>query len=136
FVNQVGLSWASAGIVRIFWGCGANRMSAEAEVGTEAPAKKGMPKLFIILGAAAIVTLIAGAGLFFFLSSSGSSETGAEGAHGGAASAAAHETFIFNLPPMMVNLNGGTDGQSFMKLTIALEVADESMMSQIQPRLP
>ena len=35
-------------------------MAAEAEVGTEAPAKKGIPKLFIIIGAAvAIVTLVA-----------------------------------------------------------------------------
>jgi flagellar FliL protein len=111
-------------------------MAAEAEVATEAPAKKGIPKLFIIIGAAVIVLLLAGGGLFFFMSSSGSSEDAA-GAHGEAADAAAvHDTFIFNLPPMMVNLNSEGGGQSFMKLTVALEVADEHMMTEIQPRLP
>lgn len=109
-------------------------MAAEAEVGTEAPAKKGIPKLFIIIGAAAIVVLIGGAGLFFFLSSSGSSETAATEGHGEAA-AAAHDTFIFNLPPMMVNLNSDGNGAAVMKLTVALEVADEEMMAEIQPRL-
>lgn len=111
-------------------------MAAEAEAGTEAPAKKGIPKLFIIIGAAAIVLLLAGGGLVFFLSSSGGGEAAADG-HGGAeAGAEAHDTFIFNLPPMMVNLNSeGQDSPSFMKLTIALEVADEHMMTEIQPRL-
>ncbi|NMA98027.1 MAG: flagellar basal body-associated protein FliL [Phyllobacteriaceae bacterium] len=104
-------------------------MAAEAEVGTDASAKKGIPKLFLIIGAAAIVVLLAGGGLFFFMSSA-NSQAAAE------AEAAAHETFIFNLPPMMVNLNSETEAQAFMKLTIALEVADEEMMTRIQPRLP
>jgi flagellar FliL protein len=111
-------------------------MAAEAEVGTEAPAKKGIPKLFIIIGAAVVVLLLAGGGLFFFLSSSGGGDA-ASGGHGEAAATgeAAHDTFIFNLPPMMVNLNSEGEAASFMKLTIALEVADEHMMTEIQPRL-
>ncbi|MBJ3783927.1 flagellar basal body-associated FliL family protein [Devosia sediminis] len=111
-------------------------MAAEADLGTEAPAKKGIPKLFIIIGAAVVVLLLAGGGLFFFLSSSGGEEAAAHGeGHGEAAATAAHDTFIFNLPPMMVNLNSQGEGASFMKLTIALEVADEHMMTEIQPRL-
>ncbi len=111
-------------------------MAAEAEVGTEAPAKKGIPKLFIIIGAAIVVLLLAGGGLFFFLSSSGGGGA-TSGGHGEAAGAgrATHDTFIFNLPPMMVNLNSQGEAASFMKLTIALEVADEHMMTEIQPRL-
>ena len=111
-------------------------MAAEAEVGTETPAKKGIPKLFIIIGAAVVVLLLAGGGLFFFLSSSGGGDAAA-GGHGEAAASgeAAHDTFIFNLPPMMVNLNSEGEAASFMKLTIALEVADEHMMTEIQPRL-
>ena len=111
-------------------------MTAEAEAGTEAPAKKGIPKLFIIIGAALVVLLLAGGGLFFFLSSSGGGDA-ASGEHGEAVEAggAAHDTFIFNLPPMMVNLNSEGEAASFMKLTIALEVADEHMMTEIQPRL-
>ena len=111
-------------------------MAAEAEVGSETPAKKGIHKLFIIIGAAVVVLLLAGGGLFFFLSSSGGEGAAAEG-HGEAATAGAvaHDTFIFNLPPMMVNLNSAGETAAFMKLTIALEVADEHMMTEIQPRL-
>ena len=46
-----------------------------------------------------------------------------------------HESFIFNLPPMTVNLNTDDGVARFMKLTIALEVADEEVMTEIQPRM-
>ena len=115
-------------------------MAAEADIEDGAPAKKGIPRLFIIIGAAAIVVLLAGAGLFFFLSSSSApAEDVAHGAeasdgHGGVAEAG--HTFIFNLPPMIVNLNDHEDQQgAFMKLTVALEVANEEMMLEIQPRM-
>ncbi|MFC3705676.1 flagellar basal body-associated FliL family protein [Devosia honganensis] len=104
-------------------------MAAEAEVGTETPGRKGPSRLLLIIGAAAAILLVAGAGLFFFLSSSSDAD-------GGSAEAVGRDTFIFNLPTMMVNLNSDGDGQAYMKLTIALEVADEKMMTEIQPRLP
>lgn len=110
-------------------------MAAEAEVGTEAPAKKGIPKLFLIIGAAFIVVLLAGGGLFFFLSSSGPSDASVQ-ADGVAGTPIPQNTFIFNLPPMMVNLSTDDGNAAVMKLTIALEVADEKMMAEIQPRLP
>ena len=117
-------------------------MAAEADIEEGAPAKKGIPKLFIIIGAAAIVVLLGGAGLFFFLSSSSAPTTDAEhgaaateGEHAAGAAAAGH-TFIFNLPPMIVNLNA-EEGQkeAFMKLTVALEVANEEAMLEIQPSM-
>ena len=117
-------------------------MAAEADIEEGAPAKKGIPKLFIIIGAAAIVVLLGGAGLFFFLSSSSAPATDAEhgaaateGEHAAGAAAAGH-TFIFNLPPMIVNLNA-EEGQkeAFMKLTVALEVANEETMVEIQPSM-
>ncbi|WEK05550.1 MAG: flagellar basal body-associated FliL family protein [Candidatus Devosia phytovorans] len=116
-------------------------MAAEAEVEEGAPVKKGIPKLFIIIGAAAIVVLLGGAGLFFFLSSGSSSSADAAGEHGAAAAdghgapgAAAH-TFIFNLPPMVVNLSGENSQGAFMKLTVALEVASQEVMTEIQPSM-
>ncbi|KQX39832.1 hypothetical protein ASD04_04035 [Devosia sp. Root436] len=116
-------------------------MAAEADLEDGAPARKGIPKLFIIIGAAAIVVLLGGAGLYFFLSSSSAPAVDAEGAatadeQAAAAAAAAGHTFIFNLPPMIVNLHD-ENGQSgaFMKLTIALEVANQEMMLEIQPRM-
>lgn len=115
-------------------------MAAEADTEDGAPAKKGIPKLFIIIGAAALVVVLGGAGLFMFLSSSSAPADG-EAAHGEAAAdgheaaGAASHTFIFNLPPMIVNLNDeGAEG-AFMKLSVALEVANEEMMVEIQPRM-
>ena len=113
-------------------------MAAEAEVEGGAPAKKGIPKLFIIIGAAAIVVLLGGAGLYFFLSSSApaaDAEHGAATADGHGGTAEAGHTFIFNLPPMIVNLNDPDNAGAFMKLSVALEVGNEAMMLEIQPRM-
>ena len=115
-------------------------MAAEADIEEGAPAKKGIPKLFIIIGAAAIVVLLAGVGLYVFLSSSSApaenAEHGAATTDGHGAPAAAGHTFIFNLPTMIVNLkeDGGQKGE-FMKLTVALEVANQEMMVAIQPSM-
>lgn len=111
-------------------------MAADTEIDDEAPVKKGIPKLFIIIGAVAVVVLLAGAGTFYMLSSgTAEAEHGAEatGAEGGVIEVA--NTFIFNLPPMVINLNNEADGEAFMKLTVALEVTNEAMMLEIQPRM-
>jgi flagellar FliL protein len=105
-------------------------MAAEAEVIDGAPAKKGMPKLFILIGAAALAVVLGGAGLFVFLSAN--SAPAGNAAAGGPVAA---RSFIFNLPPMVVNLNNEGDAGAMMKLQLALEVADEAMMVEIQPRM-
>ena len=112
-------------------------MAADADI-EDGAAKKGIPRLFIIIGAAAVVVLLGGAGLFFFLSSSSApAEDAAHDAavNGGDVVDTGH-TFIFNLPPMIVNLNN-EEGQTgaFMKLTVALEVASQEVMVEIQPRM-
>jgi len=108
-------------------------MAVDAEIGEgeAGPARKGLPKKLIIMGAAGLAVLLAaGAGLYFF------AFAGHEAATPVARVEAVPETFIFNLPSMTVNLNDdGAPGDQFMKLTIALEVADESVMKQIQPRI-
>ncbi len=109
-------------------------MAVEAEIeGGEAPAvKKGIPKkLLIIGGAGVLVLLLAGAGLYFFVFAGHGAGDPAK-----AAAAAVPESFIFNLPSMTVNLNdGGAEGDTFLKLTVALEVANEGVMKEIQPRM-
>ena len=109
-------------------------MAVEADI-SESGAKKGIPKLFIIVGAAALIVVRGGAWLFFFLSKgTAEAEHGATvGEHGEVLPAA--QTFIFNLPPMIINLNKEADEEAVMKLAVALEVADEAMMVEIQPRL-
>jgi flagellar FliL protein len=113
-------------------------MTAEAEAGLvegeAAPAKKkGLSRRLILIGAAGVAVLLAaGAGLYFFVFAGREAPAAATVA----AQVAAPESFIFNLPAMTVNLNDdGAAGDQFMKLTVALEVADEGVMKEIQPRM-
>jgi flagellar protein FliL len=116
-------------------------MAAEAVAGEgEAQPKKGKMK-FIIIGAAALIVIAGGGGAFMMLS--GSKPAEAAGEHGatadahGDASGGEHgtESFVFNLPTMTVNLNSEGGTQNFMKLTIALEVANQEAMTAIQPKM-
>ncbi|WP_417582440.1 flagellar basal body-associated FliL family protein [Pelagibacterium sp.] len=95
-----------------------------------APVKKGVPKLVLIGGGVAVLLLVAAAG-GWFLTQSGDGG----GERGGDAEVAA-ETAFFDLPDIMVNLNNASDGAEFLRLRIALEVRDESMISAIEPRMP
>lgn len=102
-------------------------MALEADIESDAAPRKGLPRLLLILGAALVVVLLGGAGLYVFLSGSGASNS--------ERTAIGAPTFIFNLPPMIVNLSKEADGESLLKLTIALEVANEAMMLEMQPRM-
>lgn len=106
-------------------------MAAEAEVEEGAdPAAKRKPgkRLLIIVAGAALVVAAGAASFFFFFSAP--KDPAAE-----ARLAEVPETFIFNLPSMTVNLNSDGEGEQFLKLTVALEVANEEVMAEIQPRL-
>ena len=107
-------------------------VEAEVEEGAAASAKKGIPRRLLIMGVGGlIILLLAGAGLYFFVFAG----RGADAAKA-AAAAAEPQSFIFNLPSMTVNLNDdGAQGDQFLKLTVALEVANEGVMKEIQPRM-
>lgn len=108
-------------------------MAAEADAADDgAPtADKSKPnrRLLIFGGAAAVVLAGGGASAWFLLSSGRKDEAGPDG----------HDrpsSFIFNLPSMTVNLRSdGSATDQFMKVTIALEVANEETMQAIQPRM-
>jgi flagellar protein FliL len=112
-------------------------MTAEAEIDDAAeageaqqPAKRRLPKrLLIIIGGGVGLLLALGAGSYFLFFSGTKTPTAETHL------AVVPESFIFNLPTMTVNLNGDGDGEQFMKLTVALEVANEEMMVEIQPRM-
>lgn len=107
-------------------------MAAEADIeaGDADPvAKKKLPIMLIAMIGAGVLLLGGGAAAYFLLFS-GSKDAGKE-----AELAAVHESFIFNLPTMTVNLNADGGPAKFMKLTIALEVANEAVMAEIQPRM-
>lgn len=104
-------------------------MAAEAEVEAgEAGAAKKKPPIMLIAMIVAAVVLLGGGAAAYFLLFSGAKEEHTE-------LAAVPETFIFNLPTMTVNLNTDEGTPSFMKLTVALEVANEEVMTEIQPRM-
>lgn len=108
-------------------------MTAEAELEEgEASSAKGKKKfpLMLVAGAAAFVLIGGGAAAYFAFFAGAPGETATE-----ARLAEAHDSFIFNLPPMTVNLKSEGEGEAFMKLIVALEVADEKMMEEIQPRM-
>ncbi|MHB1110693.1 MAG: flagellar basal body-associated FliL family protein [Devosia sp.] len=106
-------------------------MVAEAEIedGADAAAKRKPSKKLLIIGAAVVLVVAAG-GASFFLFFSAPKDLASE-----MRLAEVPETFIFNLPSMTVNLNSDGEGEQFMKLTVALEVANEEMMIEIQPRM-
>ncbi len=107
-------------------------MAVEADIeGGEvaAPVKKKLPVMLIAMVGAAVVLLGGGAAAYFLLFSA-PKDAAAEGHL-----AAVPETFIFNLPTMTVNLRGDGEREQFMKLTVALEVANEEVMTEIQPRM-
>ncbi|MEO7222291.1 MAG: flagellar basal body-associated FliL family protein [Devosia sp.] len=106
---------------------------AEVEEGEGQPAKRGIPRRLIIIAAAGLVVLLAaGAGLYFFVFAGRTATADAARSQ----ALVVPETFIFNLPAMTINLNDeGAEGDQFLKLTIALEVADEAVMREIQPRM-
>jgi len=113
-------------------------MAAEAEIedGEAAPKNGGRRRIMVIGAGAVLAIAVIGAGLYFFMGV-GKTQTAGQAAGGPVVSVpAAAPDFIFNLPEMTINLNtDGKQAQSFMKLTIALEVADQKMMTDIQPRM-
>jgi flagellar FliL protein len=116
-------------------------MAAEAEIedgDADAP-KTGGRRRILIIGAGAVLAIAAiGAGLYFFLGVGKSQPADQAQAQAGQVISVppAAPGFIFNLPELTINLNtSGKEGDSFMKLTVALEVADQKMMTDIQPRM-
>ena len=108
-------------------------MTAEAEVGDgaageeAAPPKRGLSRrMMIIIGAAGGLLLALGVASYFLFFAGPKDDMLAR----------VPETFVFNLPTMTVNLKSDAEGgQQFMKLSVAIEVANEEVMAQIRPRM-
>lgn len=107
-------------------------MAAEAEVADQEVVAKKKPPIMLIAIVAAVVVLLGGGAAAFMMMSGAKTDEAHGDAHGAAAE---HEGFIFNLPTMTVNLNSTGGNAAFMKLTVALEVASEEVMTEIQPRM-
>ncbi|MBH0236871.1 flagellar basal body-associated FliL family protein [Methylobrevis albus] len=97
----------------------------------EAPAGGGKKKLLILGGAGVAVLLLVGGGAFFMLS-------GGEEEVAGATSGPPPPPPIYylDLPEMVVNLSTADQRASFVKLSVSLEVPEQTMIAQIEPNLP
>jgi flagellar protein FliL len=103
----------------------------EADEDASAPKKK-LPLKLIIIAAAALVVAGGGTGGYFLLS--GKKEHAAADAK---AAGAVRQVAFLDLPEVLVNLsNSGGDRAQYLKMKIVLEVADQSLIAQIQPVMP
>lgn len=111
----------------------------EAEGGEEAP-KKSKKMLFIIIGV--VVLLLAGgggAGFFLFGDTLMGKETEAEAAEAEAEAEKEEEEkkiAFFDLPDMLVNLSHGGPQNNYLKISVSLEIADETLKPELEAQLP
>lgn len=87
----------------------------------------------LMLGGIGLGMLLVVGGLVYFLFFMGGGSSSDEHAM---AEPVVVPIYFYNLPEMVVNLSDEGDGNHFLKLNIALEVADEHVAAQIEPFLP
>jgi flagellar FliL protein len=113
----------------------------EGAEGEAAPKKKLTPlKLAIFAGVPVLVILI-GVGAAFFLGLFGGGKktddhAGAADPHKIEGQAGAADVTFFDLPEILVNLNTGGKGASYLKLQLAIELPHDTSPDVIQPALP
>jgi flagellar FliL protein len=102
-----------------------------------APSRFGKKKLLIIAGGAVLVLLLVGAGLYF--TGMLNRFIGGEKPAGEAAKeekAKPKETVYYDLPDMLVNLNGVGKKSNFLKLSISLELENPLDVARLQSVMP
>lgn len=98
------------------------------EGGAEDGAPKGKRKLFMIIGAAVVLLLAIGAGAYFFLFSGAPADE--------QEMAEVKESYFYDMPTMTVNLSTEPGAsEQFLKLSVSLELADETMLETLEPRM-
>src|SRR5438046_474411 len=115
----------------------------DAEVPETADAEKSAgsrwKKLAIFIGAPLLAFLLVGVGLW--VSGVGPRMLGIGGGHGEAEKqeappAAPKKAVFYDLPDLLVNLNGGGRKTSFLKISIAIELEDANDLPKLQSVLP
>lgn len=101
----------------------------------EAEAAKGGGKKKLLLIAPVVLALLGGGG-YFGLSYLGIFDSAEDVAMNGDAPPPPKPAYYHELPEMVVNLNSREARTQYLKMSIALEVADASVAAAIQPNLP
>jgi flagellar FliL protein len=112
---------------------GKPKKTAEEEEPEAAEAAEPKPKksrLRLVIIATAALAVIGGAGGAYFYFLRGAKEKPAE-------VVAAKPPTFYDLPDVLVNLsNAGSERTQYLKVKVVLELADPSLIQQIQPVLP
>ena len=113
-------------------------VEAPEQEAAEAPSRFGKKKLLIIAGGAVVLFAVIGAGLYFsgLLNRFIGGEKPVAGEAAKEEKKVKKETVYFDLPDMLVNLNGVGKKSSFLKLSIALELENPLDVSRLQSVMP
>ena len=104
-------------------------MPADGADAAEGGKKKLSKKMLIIAGGGLVLVLALLAGAYFmFFSGGGASESEST-------EVAAPPAFFYDLPTMTVNLANVGNGEQFLKLQVSLELSDEAMVKEIEPKM-
>jgi flagellar FliL protein len=97
-----------------------------------APSSGGKKKLIILIAAPVLLLLIVGAGLYFtgIIGGEKASEEKKE------KEAAPKQTVFYDLPDILVNLNGNGKKGSFLKMTVSLELENQVDVAKLQSVMP
>ena len=99
-------------------------------------------KLVLFIALPLLLVLIGGGVGAFFMLSGGDEPAGehgeasADGEHGEKGKKSGGEIVFYDLPEMLVNLNSGGKRASYLKITVALELEDATMVPKLEKIMP
>lgn len=116
----------------------AKDVEESAEGGEEKKSRLPSKKV-MIMAVAGLLAVGAGGGGYWFFFKRGKGDAAQMAQADGRPGAAARKAAFMDLPEMTVNLAAGagqTDRQQFLRMKIALEVAEQKVVADIQPMMP
>lgn len=113
-----------------------NEASAGEDDGTEKVKKKGLSgKALILFIVLPLLLIVGGLGGAYFAGVFDSEEHPDESAEE-VVEEAPKVVVFYDLPEMLINLNASTNDASFLKLSIALELDDETVLPELEKLMP
>jgi len=106
----------------------------EGEATEAAPSRFGLKKLLLFVAAPVLALLLIAGGLYF--TGVLGKLLGGEKTEAKVEKAAPKETVFYDLPDLLVNLNGSGKKASFLKMTISLELESQLDVARLQAVMP
>lgn len=112
---------------------------AEGEAGEK---KRDIKKLALFAGLPLLVVILGGVAAALFLLGGGEEASVAEGGEQSESGESAElaqvveDPIFFDMPEMLVNIDGGDGRTTYLKLDLAIQVQDEAMIAVLDARMP